>query len=153
MTQGHEPHVIVYSVFCFTLFSVSVLHSLYVCLEGHSAPHPTPAQIFHPSRTQDILQKTICRHSGLLTPLLVGVRCQGGLPVLPYNGMQGNFDNRPRCWSLGDRIVVLAPLVPYTGLQHCTGSAPIGPRSLLPGACGEEVVMEMKGFGCIRQML
>ena len=32
-----EAHVIVHSVFCFTLLCVCVLHSLCVCLEGHSA--------------------------------------------------------------------------------------------------------------------
>ena len=37
-----EAHVIVYSVFCFTLLCVSVLHSLCVCLEGHSAFLHTP---------------------------------------------------------------------------------------------------------------
>ena len=37
-----EAHVIVYSVFCFTLLCVCVLHSLCVCLEGHSALLHTP---------------------------------------------------------------------------------------------------------------
>ena len=32
-----EAHVIVQSVFCFTLLFVCVLHSLCVCLDGHSA--------------------------------------------------------------------------------------------------------------------
>ena len=121
MTQDHKQHVIVHSVFCFTLLFVCVLHSLYVCLEGHSDLHPTPAQSFHPTRTQDILQNAICRYSGLFNPLLVRVHCQEGLPVLPCNAMRGNFDKGPHCWSLGDRIVVLAPVVACTGLQHCPG--------------------------------
>ena len=37
-----EAHVIVHSVFCFTLLCVCVLHSLCVCLEGHSALLHTP---------------------------------------------------------------------------------------------------------------
>ena len=40
--QGHEAHVIVHSAFCFTLLCVCVLHSLYVCLVGHSALHHIP---------------------------------------------------------------------------------------------------------------
>ena len=32
-----EAHVIVHSVFCFTLLFVCALHSLCACLEGHSA--------------------------------------------------------------------------------------------------------------------
>ena len=37
-----EAHVIVHSVFCFTLLCVCVLHSLCVCLEGHFALLHTP---------------------------------------------------------------------------------------------------------------
>ena len=37
-----EAHVIVHSVFCFTLLFVCVLHSLCVRLEGHSALLHTP---------------------------------------------------------------------------------------------------------------
>ena len=37
-----EAHVIVHSVFCFTLLFVSVLHSSCVCFEGHSALLHTP---------------------------------------------------------------------------------------------------------------
>ena len=37
-----EAHVIVHSVFCFTLLFVCVLHSLCVCLEGHFALLHTP---------------------------------------------------------------------------------------------------------------
>ena len=37
-----EAHVIVHSLFCFTLLCVCVLHSLCVCLEGHSALLYTP---------------------------------------------------------------------------------------------------------------
>ena len=39
--------VIIHSVLCFTLLLVCVLHSLYVCLEGHSAPHPTSTWSLH----------------------------------------------------------------------------------------------------------
>ena len=44
MAQGHEPHLTVHSVFCFKLLFVCVLHALYVCLEGHPAPPPTPCE-------------------------------------------------------------------------------------------------------------
>ena len=37
-----EAHVIVHSVFCFTLLCVCTLHFLCVCLEGHSALLHTP---------------------------------------------------------------------------------------------------------------
>ena len=37
-----EAHVIVHSLFCFTLLIVCVLHSLCVYLEGHSALLHTP---------------------------------------------------------------------------------------------------------------
>ena len=37
-----EAHVIVHSVFCFTLLCVCALHFLCVCLEGHSALLHTP---------------------------------------------------------------------------------------------------------------
>ena len=44
-----------------------------------------------------------------------------GFLVPPCNAMRGNLDNGSHRWSPGDRIVVLAPVVAFTGLRHRTG--------------------------------
>ena len=83
-------------------------------------PHMPPwAQSFHSTQRQNILRNAICRYSGLFTPLLVGVRCQGGVPDLPRNAMRGNFHNGPRRWCLWYRILFLPPWL-LTGCIHET---------------------------------
>ena len=81
---------------CFASHCCSYLCCIrYACLKRHSAPHSTPAQTFHPTRRQNILQNAICKYSGLLTPLFVKVRCQKGLSILPYNAMRESLTMGP----------------------------------------------------------
>ena len=41
--------------------------------------------------------------------------------VLACNATRANLDNGPRGLSIGDSVVILAPRVACTGLQHRTG--------------------------------
>ena len=51
---------------CFTLLFVCVLHSLYVCLEGHSAPHPTLHGAVHGGRpTLEAAEEVAWRGCGM----------------------------------------------------------------------------------------
>ena len=74
----------------------------------------------------------ICDFVGWSThPVLVGARCQGRLLVLPCDATRDNFDTGTRWLSLGDRVVILAPVVVlgYSTVQgaRCTETAQASP--------------------------